>query len=206
MNEKNLQRSESVKEKILITAECEFAEYGYFGARVDSIEERSGINKRIIYQHFESKSALYSKVLIRVYERLAECERSYIINELPPIDAIRNIINVSFRFLKDDPSFVRMLMWENLNKEGAGNNAALISLKQPSIDYIKRKIESGQADGIFRKDIDFDQVVISITNFCFSYFSSIYTAALYKDEEMSNDAMNTYSSFVSDIIIRYLTN
>ncbi len=206
MNEKQLQRSESVKEKILATAESEFSEHGYYGARIDAIAERSGINKRIIYQHFESKNLLYAKVLIRVYERLAARERSYMIEELSPVDAIRNVVHISFKFLKDDLSFVRVLMWENLNRGQALPAHTISDFKAPSHEYIKSKIRDGQEQGVFRKDIDIDQVVLSLTTFCFSYFSNIYTmSAIRNMDMMADDEIEMRVKFVTDVIIGYLT-
>ncbi len=205
MNDSSIQKSESVKEKILLTAEQEFSEHGYFGARVDLIAEHSGINKRIIYQHFESKSVLYTKVIIRVYERLALCEREYMTYDLAPVDAIRNVVHTSFRFLQENPTFVRVLMWENLNRANAVPRDTLVKLKQPSFDYIKEQVKRGQSDGVFRSDIDVNQIVLSINSFCFSYFSNIHTMSILMDTDMKGDGeITARADFVADIIIKYL--
>ena len=52
-------KSEITKAKILASSEFEFSEKGFFGARIDEIAERAGVNKRMIYEHFESKENLY---------------------------------------------------------------------------------------------------------------------------------------------------
>ena len=48
------------RQKILSTAIHEFAEHGKAGARVDRIAERAGVNKAMIYYHFNSKDNLYA--------------------------------------------------------------------------------------------------------------------------------------------------
>ena len=58
MRLKQTERSELTKERILVAAEEEFSEKGFYGARVDAIAAASGINKRMIYAHFESKEKL----------------------------------------------------------------------------------------------------------------------------------------------------
>ena len=54
-----LKKSDITRQKILTAAEAEFSEIGLYGARVDSIAQRAGVNKRMIYAHFGSKEQLY---------------------------------------------------------------------------------------------------------------------------------------------------
>ena len=205
MDSKKQQKEEAVKEQILVTAEAEFSEHGYSGARVDAIAMNSGINKRIIYKHFESKELLYTKVLIRVYERLAESEREYMTDCGDPVASIRNIVRVSFRFLNENPSFVRMLLWENLNRAAAVPRDVLVSLKGPSFEYIREQIRKGQRLGIFREDVDVAQIVLSLNYFCFSYFSNMYTMSILMDKNMNvSDEISARAEFVADAIIKYL--
>ena len=77
-----LPKSEITKAKILAAAEAEFSEKGYFGARVDEIAVAAGVNKRMIYQHYESKDGLYQAALLSVYGKLAECEARFCIDNL----------------------------------------------------------------------------------------------------------------------------
>ena len=66
-----MKKSEITKQKILEAAIEEFSLKGLYGARVNVIAQKSGMNKRLIYEHFGSKEGLYSAVLTIVYERLA---------------------------------------------------------------------------------------------------------------------------------------
>jgi AcrR family transcriptional regulator len=49
--------------RILDAALAEFAEYGFAGARVDRIARQAGINKAMIYYHFNSKDRLYESAI-----------------------------------------------------------------------------------------------------------------------------------------------
>lgn len=53
----------STRRRILDTALDEFAAYGVAGARVDRIAKSAGVNKAMIYYHFNSKEELYHTVL-----------------------------------------------------------------------------------------------------------------------------------------------
>ena len=156
MAERQYKKSELTRERLLEVAEEQFAERGFFGARVDEIAEAANINKRMLYAHFGSKDGLYQTVLLKTYERLAECEKQFIVVGLDPIVSIRNIIFVSFKFLSENPNFVRMLLWANLNKGRAVPREALVKLKEPTIDYMRRQIRRGKVMGLFREDADFE--------------------------------------------------
>ena len=100
---------------ILTAAEKIFAEKGLYGARIDEIAKYSGCNKRMIYEHFGSKEGLYGAVLYAVYSRLSASESILLEKQYDTIETIRHYIRHLFDFLKDNPTFVKMVMWENLN-------------------------------------------------------------------------------------------
>jgi len=57
--------AERTQQAIIAAAEEEFAAKGLAGARVDTIAEQSGVNKRMLYYYFGSKENLYVAVLER---------------------------------------------------------------------------------------------------------------------------------------------
>lgn len=205
MAEKRSKKSELTREKLLEVAEEQFAERGFFGARVDEIAEAANINKRMLYAHFGSKEGLYQAVLLKTYERLAECERQFIVIGLDPVISIRNIIFVSFKFLSENPNFVRMLLWENLNNGKAVPREALVKLKEPTIDYMRRQIRRGKVMGLFREDADEYHTVLSLMNHCFAYFSNIHTMSAILGRDMASESeVKARAEYVADTIIKYL--
>ncbi len=201
-----MKKSEITRQKILLSSENEFAEKGFFGARVDEIAENAGVNKRMIYEHFGNKEELYKTVLFGVYKRLAEYEETYYGTELTPDEAIKNIVYGSFGFLKTNPHFVRILMWENLNNGKFLEGVEIARVKAPLINYIKKQIKNGQESGIFRADLDTEQVIVSILNFEFSYFSNIYTLSQVLDKNLTDDAeIEKRAEFLSELLLDYLS-
>ena len=200
-----VEKTEITKNKILAAAESEFSEKGIWGARIDTIASNAGVNKRMIYEHYESKEKLYKTVLERVYSRLAEYENENYIKNLPPDEAIKNIVDVSFRFLESNPSFVRILMWENLNNAKYLDAGEASQIKNPTINYIREQIRMGKEKGIFSKTADENQMVISLLNFEFSYFSNIHTLSNVLKINLSDTTeIRKRSSFVSEMLIKYL--
>ena len=200
-----IEKSELTKRKILAAAECEFSEKGIWGARIDAIAASAGVNKRMIYEHYESKENLYKTVLERVYSRLAEYESENYEKELPPDEAIKNIVDVSFRFLESNPTFVRILMWENLNNAKYLESSSAANIKNPTISYMREQLRRGKEMGLFAQDIDEEQMVISLLNFEFSYFSNIHTlSGVLKTNLSDTDEIKKRSDFVSEMLIKYL--
>lgn len=205
MAEKRYKKSEITRERLLEVAEEQFAQKGFFGARVDEIAQAAGINKRMLYAHFGSKDGLYSAVLLKTYQRLAECEKQFIVVGLDPLVSIRNIVFVSFKFLSENPNFVRMLLWENLNSAKAVPREELVKLKEPTIDYMRRQIRRGKVMGLFSQEADEYHTVLSLMNYCFSYFSNIHTmSAILGKDLASPDEVEARAEYVADMIIKYL--
>ncbi len=198
-------KSEITKAKLLAAAESEFSDKGFFGARVDEIAKLAGVNKRMIYEHYVSKEGLYRQVLISVYEKLAECEREFYVDNLDPASAIKNIVYVCFKYLEQTPSFVRMLMWENLDSAKNLSIEEVRGLKEPTTEYIKAQIARGKELGIFKPNVDEYQIIVSIMNFGFSYFSNIHTLSSIFNRNMNDHAeVLKRADFVSNMILEYL--
>ena len=77
MKQKKTRDSKKTKEAILQAAELEFAEKGIYGARVDEIAAKAGVNKRMIYEYYGNKEELYKTVLATVYGRLGKKKISF---------------------------------------------------------------------------------------------------------------------------------
>lgn len=174
-NEKRPRDSQKSRENILNAAEVEFAQKGIYGARVDEIAARADINKRMIYEYYGSKEELYKAVLSAVYSRLSRREVGLLSEEMPCIDAIRKIIALYFDFLKDNQTYVNLILWENLNKGIYIKDIDFTKIKDPAFELLRKVVEKGVIEGVFRQDIDADQVIISLLTYTFSYFSNRYT-------------------------------
>ena len=199
-------KSELTRLRILEAAEAEFAEKGVSGARIDSIAQNAGVNKRMIYEYYESKEGLYKTVLINVYNRVSLWEADFSYDSASPKEAIRNLVHSYFEFLAADQSFVRILMWENLNGAALLREAGQTDLKAVALDFIGRVIAKGKADGTFRAEADEYQVTVSLLNFAFSYFTNVHTLSYVLSSDMlDSEKISERADFISDILIKYLS-
>ena len=164
---------ERSKQSILAAAEAEFADKGYFGARVDEIAEKAKINKRMIYAYFTDKEGLYRQVLFQVYGRMEEVEQQLIARKYTGKKLIEEIISTYFAFLAENPTFVSILMWENLSKGRYLKELEDSRIERRTIRYFVDALETGRRDGTFRKDIDPWHTALSLITTCFANFSKI---------------------------------
>jgi TetR/AcrR family transcriptional regulator len=200
-----INKSANTKKKILMAAEKEFSEKGLYGARVDEIAHVAEVNKRMIYEHFGSKESLYKTVLLDVYKRGREIEEKSLTADKDCIQSIRDIIAEYFEFLQSNPTFVNMIMWENLNKAQYLQKEDAEHIKDPLINAIKRIIEEGKQNGICRADVDEEQVVLSLITFSFSYFSNIHTLSILLNNDMSSkESINKRVEHITNLILKYI--
>ena len=98
-----------------------------------------------------------------------------------------------------------MLMWENLNYGRSISAEQVRRLKEPTINYIKEQIRRGREQSLFRDDVDEYQVIVSITNFGFSYFSNIHTlSALFGKDMTEGTEIMKRADHVSNLILNDL--
>lgn len=197
-------KGDITRKKILEAAEEIFANKGLAGARVDEIAKRAGVNKRMIYAYFESKENLYVTVLKIVYSRLAELEKT-IDSLASPEDAVRKFIQGYFNFLNDNPNFVSLVLWENLNKAEFIDLSEAVKIKHPAVEAIRAIVRIGKKYNVFKESASVDEIVMAVNMFCFSYFSNRYTMPKLLGVNLyDKESIESYCNMVSDMILLYL--
>ncbi len=200
--EKNAEKS---KLDILEAAESQFAEKGFYGARIDEIAKLAQINKRMIYEYFVNKENLYKQVLFRVYSRMEAVEYALLCENQSGAALIRSIIAAYFAFLRANPSFVNILMWENLNKASYLNELPPEQVHRKTIRIFKEKILEGIRTGEFRPTVDAEQTVLSLIVVCFANFSNRYTlSTLFEQDLREEEILEIRKKHTIDIVLSYL--
>ncbi len=202
---KRTRNSALTKSKIIKAAENEFAEKGLVGARVDNIAAISGFNKNMIYQYFGSKEKLYETVIYNEYSKLSTLENIIISKEFDHEEIIKTIVREYFFFLKDNPNFVKLIMWENLNEAKYIEASGALNIKDPMLKMLRTVIQNGKNENIFNKNANEKQVLISLITGAFSYFSNIHTLSKIIHIDMGDKAvMDERIEIVTNSILNYL--
>jgi len=199
--------SQKSRDDILKAAEIEFAEKGIYGTRVDEIAAKANINKRMIYEYFGNKEELYKTVLVTVYSRLSHKEIDVLSEDIECTDAIKKIISLYFDFLRNNPAYVSLILWENLNKGKFIESIDFTQIKDPTFELLRKVINSGKAKGIFKASIDTEQVILSLLTYTFSYFSNRYTLSKLMGRKLDEEVnIKNRVENVTEMFLGYLCN
>ncbi len=146
---------EANRARILAAAVAEFASRGFKGASMDAIAARTSTTRALINYYFGSKEKLYLAVLERVYAEIREAERLLELDHLPPVEAIRRIVEFTYNYYVEHEEFVRLVVAENQARgRHMKKSAAMRTVNRPIVDTLGAVIARGQADGTFRADVD----------------------------------------------------
>jgi len=80
-------------------------------------------------------------------------------------------------------------------------------IKDPAFELLRKVIARGMASGIFREEIDPDQLILSILTYTFSYFSNKYTLSKLLGRKMEEEEnINRRVSNVTEMFLKYMCN
>ena len=191
---------------ILAAARDEFAEYGLAGARMDRIAERAGLNKRLIYYYFEDKETLFGAVLEQAYRDIRSAEQALHLQDLPPAEALRRLVEFTWRYYLEHPEFLTLLNSANLHKaRHLQQSQRARELNSPLIEMLAGILERGRQDGSFRGGVDPMQLYVSIAGMAYFYLSNNYTlSAIFDRDLMSPKARHERLNHMCDVILGYV--
>ncbi len=181
---------ERTRNAILAAARQEFAEHGLSGARVEAIAARTSTVKRMIYYYFGSKEGLYLAVLEEAYADIRRFEAELNLDQYPPVEAVRRLIEFTFDYDEAHPDFIRLVSTENtLNGRYIAKSAAIQELNRTAITLLQAVLDRGKRDGVFRQDVDPVDVHMLISSFCFFRVSNRHTFNALFPRDLSDPAL-----------------
>ncbi|MBC8056035.1 MAG: TetR family transcriptional regulator, partial [Rhizobiales bacterium] len=133
---------------ILRAAMAEFSERGLGGARMESIAERAGVNKRLIYYYFGSKEALFLAALETTYADIREAERALRLETLDPAEAVRRLVAFTWQHYLAHPEFLTLLNSENLHRaKHLKQSKRAQEMNSPLVQMLADLLERGRREG-----------------------------------------------------------
>jgi AcrR family transcriptional regulator len=196
--------ADATKARILAAATAEFARLGLGGARVDRIALSAKANKQMIYHYFGSKERLFTAVLEAAYADIRAGEEALDPDRLDPAAALEALVTFTWNYYLRHPGFITLVNSENLHK--ARHIKASKSVRETSRPFVarmRRILERGAAQGLFRKGLDPVQLHITIAAIGYYYLTNRYSGAVvFERDFMSEKALKERLAFNLETVRR----
>ena len=191
---------------ILDAAIAEFAAHGLSGARADEIAARTSTTKRMIYYYFASKERLFAAVLEELYGGMRDAEAALELDDLPPADAMKRLVETTFDHHAAHPEFVRLVAVENIHE--ARHVAASPTIRARNARVIATMttlLRRGERAGVFRKGVDPFDLHMLINGFCFHRVANRHTlGTIFEQDLTAPRRMAAQRAMIVQAVLAYL--
>jgi shikimate dehydrogenase len=197
---------ERTRRDIIDVATIEFAAEGYSGARVDTIAAKTRTSKRMIYYYFGGKEQLYLAVLEEAYRSIRMLESRLDSEKYSAEEALRRLVDATFDHDERNPNFIRLVSIENIHRgRHLKRSTQLRELNSTIIATLKRILERGREEGVFRRDVDPVDLHLAISSYCFFRVANRHTFGTLFDRDLSNARVrNRNKQQIGDMVLAYL--
>jgi AcrR family transcriptional regulator len=198
---------EGTRRNILEIASEEFALNGLSGARIDEIAARTRASKRMIYYYFDDKESLYVAALENAYRLVREGEAKLDTEGLPPVEALRRLVEFTFDHHQSHEEFIRMVMIENIHHgEYLDRSKVIRDLNARAIDHIAAIYSRGVAEGVFREGLDPLELHWQVSALCFFNVSNRATfSKIFGRDLGAGENLKALRGNVVDMVLRFVT-
>lgn len=197
---------EATQRAILDAAFIEFSDHGLSGARVDAIAARTHTTVRMIYYYFGSKDGLYRAVLEQCYRAVRNAEKQLKLEELPPVDAIRRLVEFIFDYHEANPRFSRLVSIENIHcAEHMTNSDTMRTVNATVIASIAAILARGKRAGVFRADAEPIGLHLLMTAFCFFRVANRHTlSTIFGLDPLAPELRDDHRRMIVSSVLGYL--
>jgi len=163
----SLPKSDQTRARILEAATEEFALMGLSGARVEAIAARTTTSKRMIYHYFGSKQGLYMAALENAYQAMREQEADLGLDAMPPVQALRKLVETTFDHHELHPNFIRLVRIENvLFGEHIRRSETIKKTNSAAVPLLAEILRRGFEEKVFTKNIEATDLHFMISALC----------------------------------------
>jgi AcrR family transcriptional regulator len=122
----------------------------------------------MIYYYFGDKDGLYLKVLEAAYAEVRATEAAVELDDLPPAEALKRLVELTFDHHASHEDFIRLVMIENIHRgDFLARSRAIQELNLAAIGTVERLYRRGVKAGVFRAGLDPIDLHWQISALCF---------------------------------------
>ena len=148
----------------------------------------------MVVYYFKTKEQLYLAVLQHVYAQIRETEHQLGLENVPPVEALVQLVKWSVRYHATHADFIRVICMENMQRgKWLKKSGQLKPLNRTALSILEDILQRGQQQGIFQAGLEARDVHRLISSVSFYQVSNFYTfSSLFMDDplpEIDDQAM-----------------
>lgn len=203
-SEPKIRDSERSRAAILVAAREEFSRTGLGGARVERIAEKAAVDKKLVYYYFKDKDGLFAAALESVYAEIRDAQLYLDLQGMPPLIALRRLIEFTWDYYIAHPEFITLLNSENLHRgKHISKSLRAREYSSPAIGILDGVLRAGAARGVFRADVSARDLYLMIASMGYFYLSNRYTLSAFLGEDLEAPAaLAHWERFLTDAVLR----
>ncbi len=184
--------ADKTRNAIIAEATKLFLEHGFAGASMGKIAKQAGVNKSLIYHHFESKQNLWHQVKLGMFgEEFDEELTELLESKTDARSFIEGYVRIKTEKLVKYPDLVRLIQWQLLEPEPE----ALMSI--PSVHKVlTERFVAYQKSGEVRADLSLEVMRILVMGGPAGYL--MIAKALYPD--FKNISKKQLDQLINEIV------
>lgn len=193
------------RDKILQTAEEEFARIGYDALSMNDLVKKLDINKATIYYHFEDKKSLYQEVIKNTMTQINHSIETILEEDLDisPKDKFRLFIHQLVSVFDARPTIIPLALREFANF-GGNVDESIAPYMEIQNEFIKKAMEELKLKDKY-KEVNvysfFSLINGTIMNFYPIQMSQLPVGGDNKIKSNSKKSLEYIADFVADIIL-----
>lgn len=143
-----LSKGELTRQKLLETAEKDFAELGYDAARLEVMGDAVGVKRAAIFYYFKSKRELFEDVFGSIHEELARCTEARLADATDPWEKLMLLVEAWVDYMVARPTAARLILRNCANAAHPEDHSPAHT--HNAVQLMRDIIEEGVDGGRFR--------------------------------------------------------
>ena len=157
-------QSEQTQRQIIETAAQLFARKGFHGTSIADLAQTTGLTKGALYHHFENKDALFFAVVNTVHDAWREEVARDVLEAGDALAQLGMLFDNHTRLVNENKTLCLVLSGLVMEMEGINpaHMTALQALHAEMVNFITHIIQTGQAAGQVRTDLDTQLMALNV--------------------------------------------
>ncbi|MCB1356038.1 MAG: hypothetical protein KDK53_05905, partial [Maritimibacter sp.] len=140
--------------------------------------------------------------LREAYVQIRAGESELQLGDLEPVEAVRTLVHFTFDHFREKPWFISMLNTENLlGGETVRSIVDVGDIQSTMISELRRVLDHGEREGVFRKGVDPVELYITIASLCYFPISNRHTLRAVFKVPVDDAWVEARKRAVSDMVL-----